>query len=80
MAEPSPSPEYGGGSDRGSPPRAPRWVKVAAIVVGVLVLLFIVLQLLGVGGAHGPGRHSSGSQTAGHSVSDGRAAPPVVLG
>ena len=38
----------------------PRWVRVAAIVVGALVLIFIVLQLLGVGGQHGPGRHTLG--------------------
>ena len=41
----------------------PRWVKVAAIIVGVLVLVFVVLNLLGVGGQHGPGRHGSGAGT-----------------
>ncbi len=35
----------------------PRWVKVSLIVVVVLVLTFIVLQFLGIGGRHGPGRH-----------------------
>ncbi|MGH2759956.1 MAG: hypothetical protein ACRDKJ_10400 [Actinomycetota bacterium] len=35
----------------------PRWVKVSLIVVGVLVAVFVVLQLIGVGGNHGPGRH-----------------------
>lgn len=44
----------------GTPPGMPRWVKIAAIVVGVLILLFLVLQLTGVGGEHGPGRHMSG--------------------
>jgi hypothetical protein len=48
------------GSRRGSPPRMPRWVMVSGIVVGVLVLLFIVLQLTGLGGQHGPGRHLPG--------------------
>jgi hypothetical protein len=47
-------------SDRGSPPRMPRWVKIAAIVVGALVVAFVVLQLAGVGGQHGPGRHTLG--------------------
>ena len=49
--------------DRGSPPRAPRWVKAAAIIVVVLVLVFVLLRLAGVGGEHGPGRHMSGSGT-----------------
>ena len=51
------------------PPGLPRWVKVTAIVVGVLVLLFLVLQLTGVAGQHGPGRH----------LSDGPA-PAAVVG
>ena len=56
MTEPTPR------SDTGpdTPPGMPRWVKVAAIVVGVLFLLFVVLQLTGIGGEHGPGRHMSG--------------------
>lgn len=36
----------------------PRWVKVFGIVVLVLVLLFVVVQVTGVGGPHGPGRHA----------------------
>ncbi|MFI7705065.1 hypothetical protein [Nonomuraea sp. NPDC049480] len=43
--------------DRGSPPRMPRWVKAAVIVVGVLLLLFAVMRITGLGGEHGPGRH-----------------------
>lgn len=46
-------------TDQQTPPGMPRWVKVLAITVGALVLIFIVLQLLGVGGEHGPGRHQS---------------------
>ena len=42
-----------------TPPGMPRWVKVAAIVVGLLVLGVLVLQLTGVAGEHGPGMHSS---------------------
>jgi hypothetical protein len=42
----------------------PRWVKVVGVIVAVLVLLFIILQLAGVGGEHGPGRHAPpGTQT-----------------
>jgi hypothetical protein len=40
------------------PPSTPRWVKVSGIIVGVLVLVFVILQLTGVGpgaGGHGPG-------------------------
>lgn len=59
MAETTPRP----GADHGTPPRMPRWVKVAAIVVGLLVLLFVVLQLTGIGGVHGPERHMSGAPT-----------------
>jgi hypothetical protein len=42
----------------------PRWVKVAGIMVGLLVLLILVLQLTGVAGQHGPGRHFSGLGTS----------------
>jgi len=39
--------------DRGSPPSAPRWVKVFGIIVLVLVLLFVILHLTGGGfGGH----------------------------
>ena len=39
----------------------PRWVKVTGVVVAAVVVLFVVLHLIGGGGAqHGPGRHSLG--------------------
>lgn len=41
-------------------PGAPRWVKVSGIVAVVLVLLFVLLKITGVGGQHGPGRHFGG--------------------
>ncbi len=44
--------------DRRSSTGTPRWVKVFGIVVLVLVVLFAVLQLTGVAGRHGPGRHA----------------------
>ena len=37
----------------------PRWVKVSGIIVLILVVLFIILQLTGVAGDHGPGRHAA---------------------
>jgi hypothetical protein len=58
----------------------PRWVKVAAITVGLLVLLFVVLQLTGVGGEHGPGRHMSGISTPGVGTPAIDDAPAAVLG
>ncbi|HEX6269263.1 MAG TPA: hypothetical protein VFZ43_03430 [Anaerolineales bacterium] len=40
--------------DRGSPPGTPRWVKMFAIGFIVLVLLFVILHLIGLGfGDHG---------------------------
>lgn len=60
MADPPRHPDTGVGPDRGSPPRMPRWVKWSGIVIGVLILLFVSLQIAGVGGEHGPGRHGLG--------------------
>ncbi len=40
------------------PPSTPRWVKVFGILAIVMVLIFIVIQFTGVGGGHGPGRHT----------------------
>jgi hypothetical protein len=37
----------------------PRWVKVTALVVGLLILIGVVLQVTGLAGDHGPGMHSS---------------------
>jgi hypothetical protein len=36
--------------------RMPRWVKVSAIVGGLLVLMIVIMLLMG----HGPGRHITG--------------------
>ena len=59
MADPTGA-SPGEDAHQGSPPRMPRWVKVAGVIVGVLILVFLVLQLTGVAGQHGPGRHFSG--------------------
>ena len=37
----------------------PRWVKVSAIVAGVLILVVVAVMLL-TGGEHGPARHGFG--------------------
>ncbi|MGH7574015.1 MAG: hypothetical protein ACREM1_02650 [Longimicrobiales bacterium] len=52
----------------------PRWVKIFGIIAIVLVVLYIILHAIGIGGRHGPGRHSrsgdAGGQTAPASVID----------
>ncbi|MGH4014213.1 MAG: hypothetical protein ACRDSL_09850 [Pseudonocardiaceae bacterium] len=68
MADPHHDPGTGNDTGRRTPPHLPRWVKVSAIIVGVLVLLVVVLKLTGVGGEHGPGRHISGGDTPPASV------------
>jgi hypothetical protein len=60
MAEPPRDAEAGVESDRRSTTGTPRWVKVFGIVALALVVAFVVLQLAGVGGRHGPGRHLPG--------------------
>lgn len=44
--------------DRESAAGTPRWVKVSGIIALVLVLLSVILRLTGVGGQHGPNRHT----------------------
>jgi hypothetical protein len=46
-------------SERQTPPSTPRWVKIFGIIAIVLILLFIILKLTGIGGEHGPERHFS---------------------
>lgn len=45
--------------DRGPHPHPgmPRWLKVSLIALAVIVLVFVLLSLLGVGPDHGPSRH-----------------------
>jgi len=42
-------------------PGTPRWVKVSATIAIVLAVLLVILQLTGVIGRHGPGRHGTSS-------------------
>ncbi|HZB34323.1 MAG TPA: hypothetical protein VE465_29435 [Streptosporangiaceae bacterium] len=51
--------------DAASPPRMPRWVKWPAIVIGVSLVVFLVLQLTGVAGNHGPKRHGADTRPTG---------------
>jgi hypothetical protein len=50
-------------ADRPSYPGTPRWVKVAAAIAMVMVVLVGIVVLSGVGGSHGPGRHFPSSGT-----------------
>ena len=64
---PPPPPPHGVGA--GPEHRTPRWVKVIALVVGVLIVLVVAVMLFG-GGNHGPGRHLSAPASVVHSVID----------
>ena len=44
-------------------PGTPRWVKVFGIIAIILVLLFVAMMFFG--GEHGPGRHTSSSDSGG---------------
>lgn len=47
----------------------PRWVKIAAIIAGAVIVLFLVVLVFG-GGEHGPGMH--GAEPAVERVEAGR--------
>ncbi len=53
------------GADRAATYRTPGWVKVFGIIVIVLVLLVLVVVVTGLGGEHGPGRHTSSGDVGG---------------
>lgn len=53
----------------GSPPPMPRWVKVFAVVAGIVAVLIVAVLLLG-GGRHGPGRHIHDADAAVAAASD----------
>ncbi|MPZ73362.1 MAG: hypothetical protein GEU74_09045 [Nitriliruptorales bacterium] len=61
MTDPTREPDTMGAADQ-APPGMPRWVKVFVIIVGALLLVFVVLQLAGVGGRHGPRVHGANAQ------------------
>lgn len=58
-------------------------MKVSGIVVGVVVVVFLILQVTGVGpgaGDHGPGRHGGGDGAPPPTVTEdgGHTPPPGV--
>jgi hypothetical protein len=79
MAE---SPDYTDADPETGPARrlttgTPRWVKVSGIIALALVVAFVVLKLTGVGGSHGPGRHTPGGDTTpAGDTSRGHTGPP----
>lgn len=70
------------GPDGESVNKAPRWVKVSAIIFGVLVLLVVIVLLLGGNtlGEHGPARHMSGSQPIGQPDQQAPIVPQLAAG
>lgn len=81
MADRPPSNDTDAEPERSSRTPTPRWVKMFALAVGVLVLLAVLVMVLG-GGNHGPARHQSGGP-AGNSqapVVAAAAAPHGLLG
>ena len=75
MVESAPRSDTGDRTDSGTPPRMPGWVKAVGIVVGLLILLFVILQLTGIARDHGPGRHISGLGASPPGVPEGQAVP-----
>jgi hypothetical protein len=49
---------------RDTPPRMPGWVKWPGLVIGILVVVFVGLRLLGV--QHGPGMHMPNTPAGTH--------------
>jgi hypothetical protein len=49
-------PEHSADGDREVLTGPPRWVKISAIVGGIIVLIIVAVMLL-TGGQHGPARH-----------------------
>lgn len=78
LSSPPPSADtgggVGGGVNSGPTTHAPRWMKMAGILTGFLVVL-VVLATVASGGNHGPGRHVP----AGDSDPAGRVPPASVI-
>lgn len=52
---------------REAAPGMPRWVRVSAIVTGLLVVAIVLMLVLG-GGEHGRGRHMGGPGSHGRAA------------
>ncbi|MGH8774721.1 MAG: hypothetical protein ACRDWI_05950 [Jiangellaceae bacterium] len=71
--------ETGVGPDRRSTTGTPRCVKVSGVVALVVVLLFVILMLTGVGREHGPDRHTPPGEAGGRTPSSSTTALGVQL-
>ena len=77
--DPEPSPDDAVVGLEGPNGGMPRWVKVSLLVGLALVLMFVLAQVTGVAGDHGPGRHGAGSDTQSFVVHEGAGhSTPVV--
>ena len=74
------SEELAGAAGHEDDPHAgmPRWVKISLLVVGALVLVFVLANITGVAGDHGPGRHAGGDDSG--EVDDGGHRSPIDHG
>ena len=63
--DPEPSPDDAVVGREGPNGGMPRWVKVSLLVGLALVLMFVLAQVTGVAGDHGPGRHGPGRHGGG---------------
>ena len=45
----------------------PRWVKLSALAAALLAVAVVIVLLLS-GGDHGPGRHTGGGDSGGHTA------------
>ena len=68
MADPEPT--------HAAHPGAPRWVKIAAVVVALVVVVLVISKLAGV--EHGPGRH--GGDTTAPAGAERHERPPGAEG
>ena len=66
--------------DVGTRAGMPRWVKVSLIAALVIVLLFVVAKVTGLGGDHGPVRHGGDDTPSSVVEEDSGHRPPVDHG
>lgn len=59
--QPDSTSDTGSDTARGAPPGLPRWVKVAGLIIGILLVALAAIMAI-AGGDHGPGRHANGDQ------------------
>ena len=75
MAESSDGLAGTAGKEDNSHAGMPRWVKISLLVVGALLAVFVLANVTGVAGDHGPGRHGGGDDS--REVDDGGHRSPI---